>query len=54
MQVALEFPETTSLAQFAPDDLKAVLIAPLYHRGHLSAHEACGALGGTRRAFEAR
>jgi hypothetical protein len=52
MQVSLEFPETTSLAQFDPDYLKAVLIATLYHLGQLSEHEACGALGVTRRAFE--
>jgi hypothetical protein len=29
-----------------------VLIATLYHLGQLSAHEACMALGVTRRAFE--
>ena len=52
MQVSLEFPETTSLTQFDPDYLKAVLIATLYHLGQLSEHEACGALGVTRRAFE--
>ena len=52
MKVSLEFPETTSLTQFDPDYLKAVLIATLYHLGQLSEHEACGALGVTRRAFE--
>ena len=52
MKVSLEFPETTSLTQFDPDYLKAVLIATLYHLGQLSAHEACVALGVTRRAFE--
>jgi hypothetical protein len=52
MKVSLEFPETASLTQFDPDYLKAVLIATLYHLGHLSEHEACVALGVTRRAFE--
>jgi hypothetical protein len=52
MKVSLEFPETASLAKFDPDHLKAVLITALYHLGHLSEHEACVALGVTRRAFE--
>ena len=52
MQVSLEFPETTALYKFDKDYLKAVLIATLYHLGQLSEHEACGALGVTRRAFE--
>jgi hypothetical protein len=38
--------------QFDPNYLKAVLIATLYHLGQLSEHEACVALGVTRRAFE--
>jgi hypothetical protein len=52
MKVSLEFPETTSLTKFNKDYLKAVLIATLYHLGQLSEHEACVALGVTRRAFE--
>jgi hypothetical protein len=32
--------------------LKTVLIATLYHLGQLSEHEACVALGLTRRVFE--
>ena len=52
MKVSLEFPETASLTQFDPNYLKAVLIATLYHLGQLSAHEACVALGVTRRVFE--
>jgi hypothetical protein len=52
MQVSLEFPEATSLTQFDPNYLKVVLIATLYHLGQLSEHEACVALGVTRRAFE--
>ena len=52
MKVSLEFPDAASLTQFAPNYLKAVLIATLYHLGQLSAHEACVALGVTRRAFE--
>ena len=52
MKVSLEFPETTSLTQFDPSYLKAVLITTLYHLGQLSEHEACVALGVTRRAFE--
>ena len=52
MKVSLEFPETTSLTQLDPNYLKAVLIATLYHLGQLSEHEACVALGITRRTFE--
>ena len=52
MQVSLEFPEAASLTQFDSNYLKVVLIATLYHLGHLSEHEACVALGVTRRAFE--
>jgi len=52
MKVSLEFPDTASLAQFDHDYLKAVLIATLYHLGQLSEHEACIALGVTRRVFE--
>jgi hypothetical protein len=52
MKVSLEFPETASLMRFDHDYLKAVLIATLYHLGQLSEHEACVALGVTRRAFE--
>ncbi len=52
MKVSLEFPDDASLTQFAPNYLKAVLIATLYHLGQLSEHEACVALGVTRRAFE--
>ena len=52
MKVSLEFPDATSLTQFDPNYLKAVLIATLYHLGQLSEHEACVALGVTRRAFE--
>ena len=53
MKVSLEFPDTASLTQFEHDYLKAVLIATLYHLGQLSEHEACEALGVTRRVFEA-
>ena len=53
MKVSLEFPDTASLTQFEHDYLKAVLIATLYHLGQLSEHEACVALGVTRRVFEA-
>ena len=52
MKVSLEFPDAASLTQFDPNYLKAVLIATLYHLGQLSEHEACVALGVTRRAFE--
>ena len=52
MKVSLEFPDTASLTQFDHDYLKAVLIATLYHLGQLSEHEACVALGVTRRVFE--
>jgi len=52
MQVSLEFPEAASLAKFDSSYLKVVLIATLYHLGQLSEHEACVALGVTRRAFE--
>ena len=52
MQVSLEFPEAASLMQFDPNYLKVVLIVTLYHLGQLSEHEACIALGITRRAFE--
>jgi hypothetical protein len=52
MQVSLEFPDAASLTQFDPNYLKTVLIATLYHLGQLSEHEACVALGITRRAFE--
>lgn len=52
MQVSLEFPDTASLTQFDREYLKKVLVATLYHLGHLSEHEACVALGVTRRAFE--
>jgi len=52
MKVSLEFPDTASLTQFDHDYLKAALIATLYHLGQLSEHEACVALGVTRRAFE--
>ena len=52
MKVSLEFPDVASLTQFDPNYLKAVLIATLYHLGQLSEHEACVALGVTRRAFE--
>jgi len=38
--------------QFDPNYLKVVLIVTLYHLGQLSEHEACIALGITRRAFE--
>ena len=52
MKVSLEFPDTAALIQFDLDYLKAVLIATLYHLGQLSEHEACMALGVTRRVFE--
>ena len=52
MQVSLEFPEAAPLTRFDPNYLKVVLIATLYHLGQLSEHEACVALGVTRRAFE--
>ena len=52
MKVSLEFPDTASLMQFDHDYLKVVLIATLYHLGQLSEHEACVALGVTRRVFE--
>jgi len=52
MKVSLEFPDTASLTQFDHAYLKAVLIATLYHLGQLSEHEACVALGVTRRVFE--
>ena len=52
MKVSLEFPEAASLMQFDPNYLKVVLIATLYHLGQLSEHEACVALGVTRRALE--
>jgi len=52
MKVSLEFPDAASLTPFDPDYLKVVLIATLYHLGQLSEHEACVALGVTRRAFE--
>jgi hypothetical protein len=52
MKVSLEFPDTASLTQFDHDYLKAALIATLYHLGQLSEHEACVALGVTRRVFE--
>lgn len=52
MKVSLEFPDTTSLMQFDHDYLKKILVATLYHLGELSEHEACIALGVTRRAFE--
>ena len=52
MKVSLEFPDTASLTRFDHDYLKAVLIATLYHLGQLSEHEACVALGVTRRVFE--
>jgi len=52
MKVSLEFPDAASLKKFDPDYLKVVLIATLYHLRQLSEHEACVALGVTRRAFE--
>jgi hypothetical protein len=52
MKVSLEFPDTASLTQFDHDYLKTVLVATLYHLGKLSEHEACFALGMTRRIFE--
>jgi hypothetical protein len=52
MKVSFELPNTASLIQFDPDYLKTVLIATLYHLGQLSEHEACLALGVTRRGFE--
>jgi hypothetical protein len=52
MKVSLEFPDTASLTQFDHDYLKNVLVATLYHLGKLSEHEACVALGSTRRTFE--
>ena len=52
MKVSLEFPDTASLTKFDHDYLKAVLITTLYHLGQLSEHEACIALGVTRRVFE--
>jgi hypothetical protein len=52
MKISLKFPDTVSLAQFDHDYLRAALIATLYHLGQLSEHEACVALGVTRRAFE--
>jgi hypothetical protein len=52
MKVSLEFPDTASLMQFDHDYLKTVLVATLYYLGKLSEHEACVALGVTRRAFE--
>jgi hypothetical protein len=52
MKISLKFPEIVSLTQFDHDYLKSVLIATLYHLGQLSEHEACVALGVTRRAFE--
>jgi hypothetical protein len=53
VKVSLEFPDTVSLLQFDNDYLKEALVATLYHLGKLSEHEACVALGVTRRAFEA-
>ena len=53
MKVSLEFPDAASLTQFDHTYLKQVLVATLYHLGKLSEHEACVALGVTRRAFEA-
>ena len=53
MKVSLEFPDAASLTQFDHAYLKQVLVATLYHLGKLSEHEACVALGVTRRAFEA-
>ena len=52
MKISLEFPDTASFTQFDHDYLKKVLVATLYHLGKLSEHEACMALGVTRRAFE--
>jgi hypothetical protein len=52
MKISLKFPDIVSLTQFDQDYLKSVLIATLYHLGRLSEHEACVALGVTRRAFE--
>ena len=52
MKVSLEFPDTAPLAQLDHDYLKTVLVATLYHLGQLSEHEACIALGITRRTFE--
>ena len=52
MKVSLEFPDTASLTQFDHEYLKQVLVATLYHLGKLSEHEACIALGVTRRTFE--
>ena len=52
MKISLKFPDMVSLTQFDQDYLKSVLIATLYHLGRLSEHEACVALGVTRRAFE--
>jgi hypothetical protein len=52
MKISLKFPDTVSLTQFDHDYLRAALIATLYHLGQLSGHEACVALGVTRRAFE--
>jgi hypothetical protein len=52
MKVSLELPDTASLTQLDQDYLTTVLGATLYHLGKLSEHEACVALGVTRRAFE--
>ena len=52
MKVSLEFHDTASLTHFDHNYLKEVLIATLYNLGKLSEHEACVALGVTRRAFE--
>ena len=52
MKISFKFPDIVSLTQFDQDYLKSVLIATLYHLGRLSEHEACVALGVTRRTFE--
>jgi hypothetical protein len=52
MKVSLEFPDTASLTQCDHEYLKQVLVATLYHLGKLSEHEACLALGVTRRTCE--
>ncbi|MCX6048950.1 MAG: UPF0175 family protein [Chloroflexi bacterium] len=53
MRVAVDFPETTSVAQLDPAYLKQALVATLYQIGKLSEHEACLTLQITRREFEA-
>ena len=52
MKISLKFPDMVSLTQFDQDYLRSVLITTLYHLGRLSEHEACVALGVSRRTFE--